>query len=260
MKSELIVDVQPADVSIALLEDGRLVSLQKEARNIAYAVGDIYLAKVKKLMPGLNAAFVNVGYEKDAFLHYLDLGPHFSSYSTFVEQLMSDKKRVPQLSKMKLQPDIDKNGSIADLLQSGRELLVQITKEPISSKGPRLTTEISFTGRYMVLIPFSDKISISQKIKSTEEKLRLRQLVESIRPKNFGVIIRTSAEGKRVAELNHELKTLLQCWEDTLAKAQKAEAPALIFEEESRIVSVLRDIFSPTFEDIHVNEDRKSVV
>ncbi len=254
MKSELIVDVQPAEVSIALLEEGRLVSLQKESRSLAYAVGDIYLAKVKKLMPGLNAAFVNVGYEKDAFLHYLDLGPHFNSYQEFLTQLLEDKKKTPQLSKLKLRPDIDKHGSIPDLLESGRQLMVQIVKEPISSKGPRLTTELTFTGRYMVLIPFSDKISISQKIKSTEEKLRLRQLIESIKPKNFGVIIRTSAEGKRVAELVHELKTLVQCWEDTIAKAQKVEAPQLIFEEESRIVGVLRDIFSPDFENIYVND------
>ena len=136
MKSELIVDVQAADVSIALLEDGRLVSLQKEARNIAYAVGDIYLAKVKKLMPGLNAAFVNVGYEKDAFLHYLDLGSHFSSYEKFVAQLLADRKHQPRLSQMKLLPEIDKHGSVTDLLAPGKELLVQIVKEPISSKGP----------------------------------------------------------------------------------------------------------------------------
>jgi len=254
MKSELIIDVKPDDVSIALLEDSRLVSLQKEQRNIAYAVGDIYLAKVKKLMPGLNAAFVNVGYEKDAFLHYLDLGPHFASYKQFVSQLLEDKKKIPSVSKMKLQPDIDKHGTITDRIQPGTELLVQIVKEPISSKGPRLTTEIAFTGRYMVLMPFCDKISVSQKIKSTEEKLRLRQLVDSIKPKNFGVIIRTSAEGKRVAELNHELKTLIKCWEDALAKAQRADVPALIFEEESRIVGMLRDVFSPSFEAIHVND------
>ncbi|MDE5554629.1 MAG: Rne/Rng family ribonuclease [Muribaculaceae bacterium] len=254
MKSELIVDVKPSEVSFALLEDSRLVSLQKEARNISYAVGDIYLAKVKKMMPGLNAAFVNVGYEKDAFLHYLDLGSHFASYAAFVKQLLDDKQRVPSLSKQKLLPDIDKHGSIADLIQSGQELLVQIVKEPISSKGPRLTTEITFTGRYLVLIPFSDKISISQKIKTTEEKLRLRQLIESIKPKNFGVIVRTSAEGKRVADLNNELKTLIKCWEDAIAKAQRVTAPALIFEEESRIVGMLRDIFSPTFENITVND------
>lgn len=254
MKSELIVDVQPTEVSIALVEDSRLVSLQKESRNVSYAVGDIYLAKVKKLMPGLNAAFVNVGYEKDAFLHYLDLGSQYSSYSSFLKQVLEDKKRVPSLSKMKLLPEIDKHGTVAETLTPGQELMVQIVKEPISSKGPRLTTEITFTGRYLVLIPFCEKISISQKIKSTEEKLRLRQLLGSIKPKNFGVIVRTSAEGKRVAELNHELKTLLKCWEDTIAKAQKVDAPSLIFEEESRIVGVLRDIFSPTFENIFVND------
>lgn len=136
MKSELIVDVSPGEVSIALLEDSRLVSLQKEARNIAYAVGDIYLAKVKKLMPGLNAAFVNVGYEKDAFLHYLDLGPHFASYKEFMTQLLDDRRHVPSLSRMDILPDIDKHGKIVDQIQPGRELMVQIVKEPISSKGP----------------------------------------------------------------------------------------------------------------------------
>lgn len=255
MKSELIVDVQPSEVSIALLEDGRLVSLQKEGRNLAWAVGDIYLAKVKKLMPGLNAAFVNVGYEKDAFLHYLDLGPHYASYKAYLSQLLGgDRRRIPAIEKMKLLPDIDKQGTVTDTLAQGQELLVQIVKEPISSKGPRLTTEITFTGRFMVLIPFSDKISISQKIKSTEEKLRLRQLIESIKPKNFGVIVRTSAEGKGAAELINELKTLIGCWNSTVAKAQKAEAPALIFEEESRIVGMLRDVFSPSFEAIYVND------
>ena len=254
MRSELIVDAQPKEVSIALLEEGRLVSLQKEATDIAYAVGDIYLAKVKKLMPGLNAAFVNVGYEKDAFLHYLDLGSQFSTYSSFIKQALDKKQSdIPDISKMTPLPDINKQGSISDVLTPGEELLVQIVKEPISSKGPRLTTELTLTGRYMVLIPFSDKVSISQKIKTSEEKMRLKQLIESIRPKNFGVIIRTSAEGKRVAELIHEMKTLVRYWNETIAKARTATAPALVFQEESRIVGVLRDIFNPDFEAIHVN-------
>ena len=254
MKSELIVDVTAADVTIALLEDGRLVNLQKESRSIEYAVGDIYLAKVKKLMPGLNAAFVNVGYEKDAFLHYLDLGASFNSYSEFMDALLADKKKLPAISRMKLKPEIDKHGSVADTLKPGQELLVQIVKEPISSKGPRLTTELSFTGRYLVLTPFSDKISISQKIKSPQEKQRLRQLIESIKPKNYGVIIRTSAEGKRVAELNYELKTLIECFESACLKAQRSTAPALVFEEQNRAVGMLRDVFSPSFEAIHVND------
>ncbi|MDE6402918.1 MAG: Rne/Rng family ribonuclease, partial [Muribaculaceae bacterium] len=180
---------------------------------------------------------------------------HYASYHNFMEVLLGkDRKRIPAISKLKLQPDIDKHGSIADQLTPGQELLVQIVKEPISSKGPRLTTEIAFTGRYMVLMPFSDKISISQKIKSTEEKHRLRQLISSIKPRNFGVIIRTSAEGKGAAELVGELKTLLQCWNNTISKAQQATAPQLVFEEESRIVGVLRDIFSPTFESVWVND------
>ncbi|MDE6142620.1 MAG: ribonuclease E/G, partial [Muribaculaceae bacterium] len=193
MKSELVVDVQQKEISIALLEDSRLVSLQKESRNIAYAVGDLYLAKVKKIMPGLNAAFLDVGYEKDAFLHYLDLGPQFNSYVTFLQEAVADKKKIPNISKFKLEPDIPKQGTIQNVLQPGQQLLVQIAKEPISSKGPRLTTELSFTGRFMVLMPFGDKISISQKIKSTEEKIRLRQLIGSIKPKGFSVIVRTSA-------------------------------------------------------------------
>lgn len=254
MKSELVVDVRSDEVSVALLEDARLMSLQKESRGLAYGVGDIYLAKVKKLMPGLNAAFLNVGYEKDAFLHYLDLGSHFSSYLPFVNELLSNKRKIPNLQQSALLPETDKHGSISEVLQPGQELLVQIVKEPISSKGPRLTTEISFTGRFIVLIPFSDKISVSQKIKSTEEKTRLKRLMASIKPKNFGVIVRTSAEGKRVAELMNEMKVLLRCWEATIAKAQTVTAPALIFEEESRIVTALRDIFSPAFEAIYVND------
>ncbi|MDE6670084.1 MAG: Rne/Rng family ribonuclease, partial [Muribaculaceae bacterium] len=169
-------------------------------------------------------------------------------------EALEDKKRIPNISKFKTLPDIPKTGTIQDLLQPGQELMVQIAKEPISSKGPRLTTELSFTGRFMVLIPFGDKISISQKIKSAEEKIRLRQLISSIKPKGFGVIVRTSAENKRVAELNHEMRTLVKSWEEAISKMQRSQPPALIYEEDSRAVSVIRDIFSPTFESIWVNE------
>ncbi len=254
MKSELVVDVNSQEVSIALLEDSRLVSLQKENRNIAYAVGDLYLAKVKKIMPGLNAAFVDVGYEKDAFLHYLDLGAHYNSFASFISEAMADKKKVPNLSKMTPQADISKQGTVSDVIKPGDHVLVQIAKEPISSKGPRLTTEISLTGRFMVLMPFGDKISISQKIKSTEEKIRLRQLISSIKPKGFSVIVRTSAENKRVAELNNEMRTLVKSWEDTIAKMQQAKAPALVYQEDSRTLSMLRDLFAPNFENIYVND------
>ena len=256
MKSELIVDVGPNEASIALMEDSRLVSLQKESRSVNYAVGDIYLAKVKKLMPGLNAAFVNVGYEKDAFLHYLDLGPNFATYINLVEQTLDPKKKLPQIDKIKIEPEIDKHGSITERLKQGQQLLVQIVKEPISSKGPRLTTEITFTGRNMVLIPFANKINVSQKISSAAEKQRLRSIIEAIKPENFGVIIRTSAEGKKVAELNHEMRELVRRWEETLQKTRKSTAPELVYEEAGRSVGVLRDVFNPeTFEAIRVNDE-----
>ena len=254
MRSELIIDVTPTHISSALLEDGRLMQLQKEERDASFAVGNLYIAKVKKLMPGLNAAFVNVGHEKDAFLHYLDLGSQFSTYSQFLKEALDDTRRVPNISKMKRLPDINKHGTISDTLTQGQPIIVQIAKEPISSKGPRLTTEISFTGRFIVLMPFSDRISVSQKIKSSKEKVRMRQIMESIRPKNFGIIVRTSAEGKKVAELDNELKALMKCWNDSIAKAQRSQLPSLIYEEESRAVSVIRDIFNPNFESIYVND------
>lgn len=254
MKSELFVDVQPKEISIALLEDSRLVSLQKESRNVVYSVGDFYLAKVKKLMPGLNAAFVDVGYEKDAFLHYLDLGPQFETYNAYITEALEHPETVPDMAKVDVKPDIPKQGRIADLLEPGKKLLVQIAKEPISTKGPRLTTELTLTGRFMVLIPFGNKISISQKIKSTEEKVRLRQLISSIIPKGFGVIVRTSAEGKRVAELINELRTLVETWKNSIAKMQRSTPPSLIYEEESRTVSLIRDIFNPSFENVFIND------
>ena len=255
MSSELVVDVQPKEVSIALLEDKRLVELQKEPHNISYAVGNIYLGRVKKLMPGLNAAFVDVGYEKDAFLHYLDLGPYFTTSAVYTKTQRGEGKKNIPLSKFTMQKPLDKESSITDALSVGQEILVQITKEPISTKGPRLTAEISFAGRFLVLIPFADKVSVSQKIKSSEERARLRQLIQSIKPKNFGVIVRTVAEGKRVAELNNEMKSLVKSWEESLEYARRKEkAPAIIYEETSRAVGMLRDIFSPSFENIYVND------
>ena len=254
--SELVVDVQPKEVSIALLEDKSLVELQSEGRNISFSVGNMYLGRIKKLMPGLNACFVDVGYEKDAFLHYLDLGPQFNSLEKFVKQTLSDKKKLNSISKATLLPDLDKDGTVSNTLKVGQEVVVQIVKEPISTKGPRLTSEISFAGRYLVLMPFGDKVSVSSKIKSGEERARLKQLINSIKPKNCGVIVRTVAEGKRVAELDAEMKILTKRWEDALVKVQKTQKrPQLIFEETGRAVAMLRDLFNPTYENIYVNDE-----
>jgi ribonuclease G len=256
VNSELVVDVRKAEVTIALLEEKKLVELNKEGRlTDSFSVGDIYLARVKKIMPGLNAVFVDVGYERDAFLHYLDLGSQYNSLQAFLKTALSDRKKIPLITKKHILPDIDKNGTISEILSSGQEILVQISKEPISTKGPRLTSEISIAGRHLVLIPFSDKVSVSQKIVSQEERARLKQLVQSIKPKNFGVIIRTVAENKRVAELDNELKVLVKRWEETVAKIQQAKGVTLVCEEMGRTVGIIRDIFNSNFQSIYVNSD-----
>ncbi len=254
MNSELVVDVQPSEISIALLEDKHLVELHQESREEQFAVGNIYMGRVKKIMPGLNAAFVDVGYEKDAFLHYLDLGSNFNTLYQFTTQVLSDRKRVPAIQKIKLQPEIEKNGSINDILKTGQEILVQVAKEPISTKGPRLTAEISIAGRFLVLIPFADKVSVSQKIKTEEERVRLKQLIQSIKPKGFGVIVRTVAEEKKVAELDNELKILVKRWEEAITKVQQSKGVSLILEELGRTVGIIRDLFSPSFKHIHIND------
>lgn len=258
MTSEVIVDVTKQDISIALLEDKRLVEFQREGRSEHFSVGNIYLAKVRKLMPGLNACFVNVGYERDAFLHYLDLGTRYKTQEKFL-QMLGDGRRNISLDKVAKQPEIEKEGTIQSTLKVGQEILVQIVKEPISTKGPRLTSELSFAGRFLVLIPFSDKVSVSSKIKSGAERARLKQLIQSFKPKGFGVIIRTVAEGMRVAELDNEMQMLLTRWNNTVAKIKQSRSeamilPQLVYEETSRTVALLRDLFNPSYENIYVND------
>ena len=256
MNSEVVIDVREKEVSIALLEDKKLVEYQNEPRQASFSVGNIYVAKVKKLMPGLNACFVDLGYERDAFLHYLDLGSQFNSYNKYLKQVCSDRKKLYPFSKAQRLPDIKKDDTIQQVLSVGQEVLVQIVKEPISTKGPRLTGELSFAGRFIVLIPFGDKVSVSSKIKSGEERARLKQLIYSIKPKNCGVIVRTVAEGKRVAELDNEMKVLTKRWEKAISKTKKnAKRPQLVFEETGRAIAMLRDLFNPSFEHIHVNNE-----
>lgn len=256
MTSELIIDVQPKEISIALLEDKQLVEYQNEPREASFSVGNIYVAKVKKLMPGLNASFVDVGYERDAFLHYLDLGSHFASFQKYIKQVESDRKKLYPFAKASHLPELQKDGNIPQVLQPGQDVLVQIVKEPISTKGPRLTGEISFAGRYLVLMPFGDKVSVSTKIKSSAERSRLKQVIHSIKPKNCGVIVRTAAEGKRIDELDEELKALNKRWEDAIVKVQKTQQrPQMVYEESGRAVAMIRDLFNPSYSNIYVNDE-----
>ena len=256
MSKDLIINTNDSEVSIALLEDKQLIELNKEKRNVQFSVGDIYLGKVKKIMPGLNAAFINVGYERDAFLHYLDLGAQFKSLHKYYSLAIQKMGKIPPIHKVKPEIDIDKDGKIGDVLTTGQTVIVQITKEPISTKGPRLASEISIAGRNLVLMPFSDKVSISSKIESIEEKNRLKTLVQSIKPRNYGVIVRTVAEGKKVAVLDAELRELVRKWESAFLGIRKeTKSPRLLIGEMNRTSTILRDILNVTFNNIHVNDE-----
>ncbi|AJW62729.1 ribonuclease E/G [Elizabethkingia sp. HX WHF] len=256
MKKELIISHEDDTSKIALLEDGRLFELHQEEQNNQFVVGDLFLGKIKKLAPNLNAAFVSIGYEKDAFLHYLDLGPQILSYQKFVKDTISKKQQNSSLKNFAVQKEIPKDGTIDKVLAAGDSVLLQITKEPISTKGPRISTQISLTGRFLVLIPFDNKVSISKKIKNNQEKERLKMLIESIRPEGFGVIIRTVAEGKKVAELHNDMNQLITKWESCFKNIQKNKVPSKVLSEEDKASAILRDNFNQDFVNIICDDEQ----
>lgn len=256
MKKELIISHEDDTSKIALLEDGRLFELHQEEQNNQFVVGDLFLGKIKKLAPNLNAAFVSIGYEKDAFLHYLDLGPQILSYQKFVKDTISKKQQNSSLKNFAIQKEIPKDGTIDKVLAAGDSVLLQITKEPISTKGPRISTQISLTGRFLVLIPFDNKVSISKKIKNNQEKERLKMLIESIRPEGFGVIIRTVAEGKKVAELHNDMNQLITKWESCFKNIQKNKVPSKVLSEEDKASAILRDNFNQDFVNIICDDEQ----
>jgi ribonuclease G len=255
VSKELVINSSSSEVVIALLEDKNLVELNKEKNSTNFTVGDIYLGRIKKIMPGLNAAFIDVGYEKDAFLHYLDMGAQFRSLNKYLKMALDTRQKYFPLSKFQLEPDIDKNGKIQQVLTEGHTIIVQVAKEPISTKGPRLASEISIAGRNLVLIPFSDKISISQKIQDNSERDRLRKLIQSIKPQNFGVIVRTVAETKRVADLDAELRELVQKWEGAFVNLRN-KPPKLVLGELNRTSAILRDMLNSEFNNVYINDKK----
>ncbi|MDN6279885.1 MAG: Rne/Rng family ribonuclease [Psychroflexus sp.] len=255
MNKELIIRSSSNAVDFALLKEGKLIELHKESSDNNIAVGDIYLAKVRKALSGLNAAFVNVGYEKDGFLHYHDLGPQIKTSLKFVKKAGSPKFKDYTFKNFDFEEDIDKDGSITNVLNPNQSILVQVVKEPISSKGPRLSSELSLAGRYIVLVPFSNRVSVSQKIEDKEEKNRLKRLVKSIKPKGFSVIIRTVAEGKKVADIDRDLQNLLSRWQTMCKKIQRVQPPNKVLGELNKASSMLRDLFNDSFTSIIVDDE-----
>jgi ribonuclease G len=255
LNKELIINAAPQGVEIALLEDKKLVELHHEKADASFAVGDLYLGKVKKLIPGLNAAFVDVGFEKDAFLHYTDLSPYARSLLKFTQMAINDNSEKGfDFGKFQVEPEIVKTGKINEVLSGKPNILVQILKEPIAAKGPRLSCEISLPGRFVVITPFNDIVAVSRKIHSADERKRLQKIVEAIKPKNFGVIVRTAAEGKNTAELHEDLQELTETWKTIQKNLRNAVAPAKILSEQTKTTSMLRDLLNEDFNKIVVND------
>ncbi|MBR5850759.1 MAG: Rne/Rng family ribonuclease [Alistipes sp.] len=256
MNRELIVNVTPAEVSIALCEDKVLVELNKEQCQTGFAVGDIYLGKVRKIMPGLNAAFVNIGHEKDAFIHYSDLGTNFASLQKLVGSFQPGRRGL-RVESMKMEPALEKSGKIGSCVQVGDLVMVQIAKEAISTKGPRLTAELSLAGRNVVLVPFSQKVYLSQKIRSSEEKRRLKRIASEVLPKNFGVIIRTAAVEAKDEDIANDLRQQLDRWYKTCGTIRKKAptAPGQLMNEMGRANTIIRDSLNGSFSQIAVNDE-----
>ena len=255
MNKELLIRSSLNNVDFALLKDGKLIEFHKDNDKTKFLVGDIYLAKIRKTMPALNAAFVNVGYKKDAFLHYHDLGPKVSTLQKYIKGISTGRIKNFSLNNYKFEEEIDKNGAISDVLSPNQSVLIQIVKEPISTKGPRVTSELSIAGRFLVLVPFSNRISLSQKIEDQKEKDRLRRLVKSITPKGFGVIVRTVAKGKKVAELDRDLQNLYGRWIAMCKKIRNANIPSKVMDEMNISSKILRDLFDENFMSILVNDE-----
>lgn len=255
--NELVVSANEEGLRIGILEDRRIVELHHEKTHNKFSVGDIYLGRVKKIVPGLNAAFVEIGHPKDAFLHYHDLGPQVRSLNKYVKAVQASPKNIRSVGNMKPLPDINKHGKMGQVLKNNQPLLVQVVKEPISTKGPRLSCEISLPGQYIILVPFSTDISVSRKIRTGEEKKRLKRIVESIKPQNFGVIVRTAAEGKDSQAIDTDLKDLMVKWDELISSIAKSKPPKRVLREQDRTTSLLRDMLSIGFDSI-VTDDKAS--
>jgi ribonuclease G len=254
VSNELVINSTQNGCRIALLNDRRLIEFHQEDGGIQFNVGDIYLGTVRKVVQGLNAGFIDIGYEKDAFLHYLDLGPQVQSLNKFTKLIQSKREISTKLTGFRNETDIDKFGKIGQVLTKNQNVLVQVVKEPISTKGPRLSCELSIAGRYLVLVPFSNAVNVSKKIGNSNERKRLARLISSIKPENFGVIIRTVASGRDVKELDTDLQNLVQIWQRGIEKLKRSKSKDKIIGEVSRTNSIVRDVLNETFDTITIDD------
>ena len=254
MEKELYIDTYEDEVKIALLEDKVLVELHGEKKTDNFHVGDIFIGCVRKIIPGLNAAFVDIGAGKDAFLHYLDLGTNILTFNKYIKNCLAGNIKSPSLEKVELSEPTPKDGKIKDVLSVNQLILVQITKEAISTKGPRVTGEITLAGRYVILTPFNDKVMVSKKITSSAERNRLRKIVCNIKPSNMGIIVRTVAKGQDINTLRADMKLLLDKWKEMVKSTSDYRFPKKVICELDKVSALLRDVLNNSFDAIYVNE------
>ncbi|MEL6673436.1 MAG: Rne/Rng family ribonuclease [Bacteroidota bacterium] len=254
--NELVVSKSEDGLRIGILQDKKIVELHHEKLTEEFSVGDLFLGKVRKIVPGLNAAFVDVGHPRDAFLHYFDLGPQVRSLLKYLKSARHARGgKIDHLEKMRTLPDINKNGKMEEVLKANQEVLVQVVKEPISTKGPRLSSEISLPGQYVVLVPFSKAVSVSKKIRGSDERRRLKVLAESLCPNNFGMIVRTAAVGKDAATLGKDIFDIVDRWRKMTQNLSRVKPPAKVLSEQNRATSLLRDMLSQGFDQIHIDDE-----
>ncbi len=250
MQKDIIINVSEYETRLAVLEDLKLVELLVERPEAERIVGDIYKGTVKSVLPGMQAAFIDVGLEKTAFLHFSDIGDSKSQLDLLYEAEFSDDEEEPK--KTRKAPK-----SIQEVLKQEQQIPVQVTKEPIGTKGCRVTTHLSLPGRYVVLVPGEDHVGVSRKISDWAEKKRLKRMAYEIKPDGFGCIVRTVALGKQTKELKSDVKNLAKLWKSITKKAEKTEAPALLLKNIGMIYSIIQDILTPEVESVVVDSKKE---
>lgn len=236
MKKEIILNTTEYETRMAILEDDKMVEFQVESVDEDRMVGDIYKGVIKTVLPGMQAAFIDIGLPKAAYLHSSDVGKVYNS--KYKDDELEDEDAPAEIIRKK------KREGIENVLKRNQEILIQVIKEPISTKGPRVATEISIPGRYLVLVPDDDHIRVSKRISNWGEKKRLRQIAAPLRPEGFGLILRTEAEGRDEKDLRNDIKRLLKLWRQLKRKADKAKPPAVIHKEMDLVISMIRDLFT----------------
>lgn len=252
MSNEIFISNAEGIVQIAVLENKKLVELHQERTDGNFSVGDLYLGKIKRLKTDLNGAFLDVGYERDAFLHYTDLGPNARTILKYF-RILREEKRIPDLATFEFEPEISVKGGISEVLHKEVVFPVQIDKEPISNKGPRLTLNFSLAGRFLVLVPFENMVSISKKIKDFATRKKIKQSIAPIRPNNFGVIVRTAAENVDIADIQRDLRDLLKRWQTFCEKLIEANPAKRVMSEMSRTLTIVRDMLSVHYDAIVID-------